>query len=183
MRDGSKNLCAGGGQPEDRKAHEYSPFRLPTLSGRCTAVLRVCGNTAFVLGGEFLLGPGPGNQIWPKPCRQAQTLLTPPALYLGMVPRQKGLRDRLTLPDFRSGEVRAVEQTIHVRVKAVIGMAVWVMQDPRLQPRQSIQKRHGRNFPTRQNKVTQADVHIHMGMDKALIDAFITPAQQYGTGR
>ena len=58
-------------------------------------------------------------------------------------------------------------------------MALLVLQHTWLQTCHRIQPSHGGQFTARQDKVAQADLQVHMGVDEALVHAFIAAAQQH----
>ena len=49
-----------------------------------------------------------------------------------------------------------------------------------LQARHGVQQRQRSDLAAREHEVAQADLHIHLGVDEALVYALVTPAQQNG---
>ena len=76
--------------------------------------------------------------------------------------------------------MRTVQQTIQSRVEAVELMAAFVVEHAWLQTGYRIKQCHGGDFTARQHKVAHADLHIHMGVDEALVNTFIAATQQHG---
>ena len=72
--------------------------------------------------------------------------------------------------------MRAVEQTVG---KTVLLVRLRVPEHAVLQPRHRVKQGQRRQFTARQNKVAEADLEVHMAVQKPLVDAFIATAQQH----
>ena len=139
-----------------------------------------CAQEGLVLRRQTPLAAGLLQQLWALLGGEAQALLTPPALNVGMVARQQRRRHAVALPHFGAGVVRAIEQTIQGRIKAVLLKAARVIEHPRLQAGDGIEQHQRGQLTAGENKIPQADVVGDVGINKALVDAFVTPTQQNG---
>ena len=75
----------------------------------------------------------------------------------------------------RPAEVRAIEETGR---EAVLLVRTGVAQDAGLQARQGVEQRQRRQLAAREDEVAEAQLEVDMGVDEALVDAFVAPAQQ-----
>jgi hypothetical protein len=122
--------------------------------------------------------PGKVLKCGPQAGGQQQARVAPPALNVFMVARGEHRRHRLRAPDFGSGVVRTIEQTVQCGVETVLDMALGVPQHLGLHTGDGVQKNHGRQFAARQHKVPQADLLVYVGIDESLVQALVATTDQ-----
>ena len=75
--------------------------------------------------------------------------------------------------------MRAIQQTVECRVETILLVAALVVQHTGLQSGHRIQQGHRGNLAARQHKVTQADLHIHVRINEALVNALVAATYQH----
>ena len=78
--------------------------------------------------------------------------------------------------------MRAIQQTVQSGVEAVQMVAVFVAQHAGLQAGHGVQECQRGNLSARQHKIAQTDLNVDIRVDKTLINAFVAPTNQNGTG-
>ena len=100
-----------------------------------------------------------------------------------MVARQHLRWHVLAPPGFGPGVIRTVEQAVDRRVEAVKLVAALVVEHAGLQAGDRVDQGHGGDFATREHKVTQTDLAVHMRVNETLVHAFVATADQHRTAR